>query len=191
MSFFCNTHYGGPVPLLGDEFEFAAAAVAWRGGPNHSPPFINPPSLNEWMMRTGLILTGVWWWWWCTPEKSSQEKNQEYWGWWGGSPGLSQWRHAKSKMYRTQTFLYITVCSVSISGTIQPTLGVIRGPLKTSNINHLECNFHVWNFNLAQTFILNEYDITGMSLSTVKSVLLYVVSFSHKALLMTASLSCL
>lgn len=91
------------------------------------PPFINPPSLNEWMMRTGLILTGVWWWWWCTPEKSSQEKNQEYWGWWGGSPGLSQWRHAKSKMYRTQTFLYITVCSVSISGTIQPTLGGYKG----------------------------------------------------------------
>lgn len=48
MSFFCNTHYGGPVPLLGDEFEFAAVAVAWRGGPNHSLPFIQPP-LAEWM----------------------------------------------------------------------------------------------------------------------------------------------
>lgn len=53
MSFFCNTHYGGPVPLLGDEFEFAAAAVAWRGGPNHSLSFINPPPrwMNEWCVR--------------------------------------------------------------------------------------------------------------------------------------------
>lgn len=87
-----------------------------------------PRWMNEWCVRA---------WFWLvfdggdddspTPEKSSQEKNQEYWGWWGGSPGLSQWRHAKSKMYRTQPFLYITVCSVSINGTIQPTLRGYKG----------------------------------------------------------------
>lgn len=120
--------------FLGTEFEIAAAAMACCGHPNasHCLPHLQRPSLpNERMSQLGLVLTGVWWWWWwwcwrwwwwwwwwcrCpwtsntlppfpVPEKSSQEKKQEFWGWWGGSPDLSQWTSAKSKMYRTRIFL--------------------------------------------------------------------------------------
>lgn len=119
MFFFCNTHY-----------VVAAAQFLWRGWiwiwllrPSvHSPdgvteraesihPYNSPPGPVEWMAMShcgGLVLAG----WWvigvmadcggsgAEEEPSPQEKIQEFWGWWRGSPHLSQWRHAKSEMYR-------------------------------------------------------------------------------------------
>lgn len=46
-----------------------------------------------------------------SPEESPQEEIPKFWGWWGGSPDLSQWTRTKSKMYRTQTFLSVTLLS--------------------------------------------------------------------------------
>lgn len=124
MFFFCNTHH-----------VVAAAHFLWRGwiciccsvvpsirlavllnGLNLSTP--TPPPWPGWMNDDVAL------WWpgagWCVigvmadcggsgaeEEPSPQEKIQECWGWWRGSPHLSQWRHAKSEMYRIYTFFFL------------------------------------------------------------------------------------
>lgn len=123
MSFFCNTHYVGPVPFSRDWIWNCCCCrrgLLWASERVSFPPSPSPTLLAEWMNDTFGPGSD-----WClvmmmvvvvilvsmnvksppVPEKSSQEQNQEFWGWWGRSPDLSQWTSSKSKMYRTRIFL--------------------------------------------------------------------------------------
>lgn len=116
-------------PIFSDGAEFAFAAPSflpfawwcyWTGW--IYPPLHLPLGLVEWMTMSGCdgrVLADallVWWRIAAVPgaeeEPSPQEKIQECWGWWRGSPHLSQWRHAKSEMYRIYTFFLSTVVNL-------------------------------------------------------------------------------
>lgn len=100
MFFFCNTNYvalcisGGWIWICSCQ-----PPMAWRviWMPEYLPAeWMNGAFCPEFTLVFDDVGAGYL----TFAEESPQEKIQECWGWWGGAPDLSQWRHAKSKMYR-------------------------------------------------------------------------------------------